>query len=78
MQVTEERRAREASEETLVQILKQMIETVRSDIDHERETRLKAEESLLSLLENSMNKLKWWVWEFGRHKGESLNKEEWG
>lgn len=58
MQVTEERRAREASEETLVQILKQMIETVRSDIDHERETRLKAEESLLSLLENSMNKLK--------------------
>lgn len=54
--MTEERKAREAAEESLVQTLQSMIETVRSDIDVERETRLKAEESLLSLLENSMNK----------------------
>jgi hypothetical protein len=35
-----------------------MIESIRGEIEYERQTRLKAEESLLSLLEDSMHRLK--------------------
>lgn len=35
-----------------------MVDVVRSEINRERETRVKAEESLLTLLENSMDKFK--------------------
>jgi argonaute-like protein implicated in RNA metabolism and viral defense len=56
--ITDERRHRENAEEELVTRLNEMIESIRSEIEYERQTRLKAEESLLSLLEDSMHRLK--------------------
>ena len=55
--VDEEKRAREETEETMIEMFKDMINKIKSEIDHEKTEREQAEEALLSLLEETCAKL---------------------
>ena len=55
--VTAERRAREESEEQVLDLIKGMVETIRSDLNTEKQTREQSEEQLLQLLEDTCSKL---------------------
>ena len=56
-QVDEEKRAREETEETMIDMFKDMINKIKSEIDTEKNEREQAEEALLSLLEETCAKL---------------------
>jgi len=51
--VNAERKAREASEEQVLELIKNMVDTIRQDLQIERQTREQSEEQLLSLLEDT-------------------------
>ena len=53
----EEKRAREETEETMIEMFKEMISKIKSEIDVEKSEREQAEEALLSLLEETCAKL---------------------
>lgn len=53
----DEKRAREETEETMIEMFKEMISKIKSEIDAEKSEREQAEEALLSLLEETCAKL---------------------
>jgi hypothetical protein len=55
--VEEEKRAREETEETMIEMFKEMISKIKGEIDVEKSEREQAEEALLSLLEETCAKL---------------------
>lgn len=55
--INTEKRAREASEEQVLELLKGMIDTIRQDMELEKQTREESEETLLTLLEDTCTKL---------------------
>ena len=52
-----EKKGREETEETMIEMFKDMINKIRGEIDIERSERESAEESLLTLLEETCAKL---------------------
>ena len=55
--VDDERKGREETEETMIEMFKDMINKIKVEIENERSEREQAEESLLSLLEETCAKL---------------------
>ena len=55
--VSAERKAREASEEQVLELIKNMVDTIKQDLSIEKQTREQSEEQLLSLLEDTCAKL---------------------
>ena len=55
--INNEKRAREGSEEQILELLKGMIDTIRQDMELEKQTREESEETLLTLLEDTCTKL---------------------
>lgn len=55
--VDEEKRAREETEETMIEMFKEMISKIKGEIDAEKGEREQAEEALLTLLEETCAKL---------------------
>ena len=55
--VDDEKRAREETEETMIEMFKEMISKIKGEIDLEKSEREQAEEALLSLLEETCAKL---------------------
>lgn len=55
--VDDEKKGREETEETMIQMFKEMISKIKSEIDQEKSEREQAEEALLSLLEETCAKL---------------------
>ena len=56
-QVDSEKKAREETEETMIEMFKDMINRIKGEIDSEKTEREQAEEALLSLLEETCAKL---------------------
>ena len=56
-QVTAERQAREETEESMLELLRDMVGRIKSEIDSERKEREQSEEALLQLLEETCSKL---------------------
>ena len=56
-QVDDEKKAREETEETMIEMFKDMISKIKGEIDAEKSEREQAEEALLSLLEETCAKL---------------------
>jgi len=52
-----EKRAREASEEQVLDLIKGMVDTIRNDLAVEKQAREQSEEQLLLLLEDTCTKL---------------------
>lgn len=55
--VEDEKKAREETEETMIEMFKEMISKIKGEIDSEKSEREQAEEALLSLLEETCAKL---------------------
>lgn len=55
--VDDEKRGREETEETMIEMFKDMINKIKSEIDNEKTEREQAEEALLTLLEETCAKL---------------------
>jgi AAA+ ATPase superfamily predicted ATPase len=55
--VDDEKKQREDTEETMIEMFKDMISKIKSEIDAEKGEREQAEEALLSLLEETCAKL---------------------
>lgn len=55
--VEDEKKAREETEETMIEMFKEMISKIKGEIDAEKSEREQAEEALLSLLEETCAKL---------------------
>ena len=55
--VDEEKKAREETEETMIEMFKDMINKIKGEIDNEKTEREQAEEALLTLLEETCAKL---------------------
>jgi len=55
--VDDEKKAREETEETMIEMFKDMINKIKGEIDTEKSEREQAEEALLSLLEETCAKL---------------------
>lgn len=55
--ISAEKKAREASEEQVLELMKGMVETIRADLEIEKQTREQSEETLLTLLEDTCSKL---------------------
>lgn len=55
--VQEERRLRESSEEQVLELIKGMVDTIKSDLQVEKSRRAQSEEQLLLLLEDTCTKL---------------------
>lgn len=55
--VDEERKAREETEESILELLRDMVNRIKVEIDTERKERETSEESLLQLLEDTCSKL---------------------
>ena len=55
--VEDERRGREETEESMIEMFKEMISKIKGEIDTEKTEREQAEEALLSLLEETCTKL---------------------
>lgn len=55
--IDDEKRAREETEESMIEMFKDMINKIKSEIDNEKSEREQAEEALLSLLEETCSKL---------------------
>jgi sugar-specific transcriptional regulator TrmB len=55
--IDDEKRAREETEETMIEMFKDMINKIKNEIDSEKTEREQAEEALLSLLEETCSKL---------------------
>ena len=53
----DEKKAREETEETMIEMFKDMINKIKGEIESEKGEREQAEESLLSLLEETCAKL---------------------
>jgi hypothetical protein len=52
-----EKKAREETEEAILEMLKDMVSKIKIEIDSEKKDREENEETLLSLLEDTCNKL---------------------
>jgi AAA+ ATPase superfamily predicted ATPase len=55
--VEEEKKGREDTEETMIEMFKDMINKIKGEIDNEKSEREQAEEALLTLLEETCAKL---------------------
>ncbi len=55
--VEEEKKAREETEETMIEMFKDMINKIKGEIENEKNEREQAEEALLTLLEETCAKL---------------------
>ena len=55
--IDSEKKAREETEETMIEMFKDMINRIKTEIDNEKSEREQAEEALLSLLEETCAKL---------------------
>lgn len=55
--IEDEKKGREETEETMIEMFKDMINKIKSEIDTEKSEREQAEEALLSLLEETCAKL---------------------
>jgi len=55
--MTNEKKAREETEEAILEMLKDMVNKIKLEIDSEKKDREENEETLLSLLEDTCNKL---------------------
>jgi len=55
--ITEEKKAREEQEETMLEMLKEIIGKVKEQISHEKHERERTEETLVNLLEDTCAKL---------------------
>jgi len=55
--VSNEKKAREETEEAILEMLKDMVNKIKVEIENEKRDREENEETLLSLLEDTCNKL---------------------
>ena len=55
--ISNERKAREETEEAILEMLRDMVNKIKVEIDNEKKDREENEETLLSLLEDTCNKL---------------------
>jgi len=55
--IEDEKKAREETEETMIEMFKDMINKIKNEIDNEKNEREQAEEALLTLLEETCAKL---------------------
>ena len=55
--VEDEKKSREETEETMIEMFKDMINKIKGEIDNEKSEREQAEEALLTLLEETCSKL---------------------